>query len=144
MLITLFPYIQIFSLALCFETDVIYGIQKKTAAIHRICGNIIVLCVVILRSWLSVVAVVNTLWAGQQWNHGVIPGLDKRFFSSVVSRLHLGDSHPPIRWVLGVKWSVCKAYHSPPSLVEVKNKWRYTSSAPYTFIVCIICPYPQC
>jgi len=118
--------------------------RKRPLAIHRVCGNIIVLCVLILRSWLSVVAVVNTLWAGQQGNPGVIPGLDQRFFSSVVSRLHLGTSHPPVRWVLGVKWSVCKAYHSPPSLVEVKNKWRYISSAPCAFIACLICLHPQC
>ena len=46
--------------------------RKRPHAIHRICGNIIVLCVLTLRSWLSVVAVVTTLWAGQPGNHGEI------------------------------------------------------------------------
>ena len=119
--------------------------RKRSHAIHRICGNI-VLCVLTLRCWLSVVAVVTTLWAWQLGNPEVIPGLNKRFFSSLVSRLLLGSIHPPVRWVLGVNWSVCKVYHSPPSVVEVKNKWRYTSIAPYAFIAyfTLICPLPEC
>jgi len=56
----------------------------------------------------------------------------ERFFSSLVSRLLLGAIHP-LWWVLGVKWSVCKAYHLPPSVVEAKNRWRYTYSAPYAY-----------
>ena len=136
-----------FSLALCFETDVIVVFRKRPHAIHRICGNIIVLCVLTLRSWLSVVAVVTTLWAGQPGNHGVIPGLDKRIFSSLVSRLLLTAIHPPVWWVLGVKWSVCKVYHLPPSVVEAKNRWRYTYSAPYAYpfmpYFTFFCPFPQ-
>jgi len=35
--------------------------------------------------------------------------------------------------VLGVKWSVCKAYHLPPSVVEAKSRWRYAYSAAYAY-----------
>lgn len=140
MFITLFPYVQVFLFALCFETDVNCGIQKKTTCHTQ---N---MCVLILMSWLSVVAVVTTLWAWQQGNPGIFPGLDKRFFSSLVSRLLLGAVHPPARWVLGVNWSVCKAHHSSPAVVEVKNKWGGTPSAPYAFITffTLLCPHPQC
>jgi hypothetical protein len=64
----------------------------------------------------------SALRAWQPGDSGVIPGLDRTFFSSLVSRLCLGAIHPPVKWVLAVKWSVCKAYHSPSSVVEVKNK----------------------
>ena len=119
--------------------------RKRLHAIHRICGDIIVLCVLTLRHWLSLVSVVNTIWAWPPGNPGVIPDLDKRFFSSLVSRLRLVAIHP-FRWVMGFKWSVCKAYRSPPSVVEVKNKLSYTSIAPYASIAyfTLICPHPQC
>jgi hypothetical protein len=39
--------------------------------------------------------------------------------------------------VPGVKQTGCKADPSPPSVVEVKNRWRYTSSAAYAFIACL-------
>jgi hypothetical protein len=45
----------------------------------------------------------------------------------------LGSTQPPIQWVpgvlsLGVKRPGREADHSPPSIVEVKNAWSYTST----------------
>jgi hypothetical protein len=35
---------------------------------------------------------------------------------------------------LGVKRPECEADHSPPSSVEVKNAWSYTSTPQYVFM----------
>jgi hypothetical protein len=34
----------------------------------------------------------------------------------------------------GVKWQGCKAYHSPPTGVEVKKTQIYTFTPPYIFM----------
>jgi hypothetical protein len=54
-----------------------------------------------------------------------IPGRDKRPFSTA-TRLALGTTQPPIKWILGalsrgVKRQGRKAHHSPPYSAEVKN-----------------------
>jgi hypothetical protein len=51
-----------------------------------------------------------------------------------------GVHQPPIKWVLratslGVKWQGREANHSPPTSVEVKKTWVYTSISLYVFIV---------
>jgi hypothetical protein len=53
------------------------------------------------------------------------------------SRPALGPIQPPIQWVPavvspGVKRPWREADHSPPSNVEVKNAWRYTSTPQYS------------
>jgi hypothetical protein len=55
------------------------------------------------------------------------------FLFSTASRPTLGSTQSPIQWVPGafsqrVKRSGREADRSPPSSVEIKNAWRYTSS----------------
>jgi hypothetical protein len=62
-------------------------------------------------------------------------GSDKRFLSAPNSWPALGPTQPPIQWLPGiffpgVLWSESEAGHSPPSGVEVKNEWTYTSIHP--------------
>jgi hypothetical protein len=70
-------------------------------------------------------------------------GFDSRqelgiFHFAIQSRTALGPTQPPIQWVPavlspGVKRPGCEADHSPPSSVEVKNAWSYTSISPIRF-----------
>jgi hypothetical protein len=70
-----------------------------------------------------------------------IPELDSQqreyiLLCPITSRLVLGPTQPPIRWVLGVicpgkKWPGREAHHSPLSSVEVK-KAGTMSLLPYT------------
>jgi hypothetical protein len=51
------------------------------------------------------------------------------FFSlSMSSRQALRPTEPPIQLVTGVKRAGRERNHSPPTSVEVKNKWTYTST----------------
>jgi hypothetical protein len=52
---------------------------------------------------------------------GSIPVRGKIFLFSTVSRLVLWPTHPPLKWVPGVKWQGYEADHSVPSSAEVKN-----------------------
>jgi hypothetical protein len=56
-----------------------------------------------------------------------IPTGAKFYLSSKTSRLALG---PTQLFPRRVKWSQCESDHSPPSSVEVKNEWSYTSTDP--------------
>jgi hypothetical protein len=77
-------------------------------------------------------------WA-MGWPIGV-QGFDSRrelgiFLFTSASRTALGPIQPPIQCVPGVlslrvKRPVREADHSPPSSVEVKNEWSYTSTLP--------------
>jgi hypothetical protein len=73
-------------------------------------------------------------------------GLDKRgvgvrvplgsriFLFSTSSIPALGFTQPPIQWVPGVKRPGCEADRSPPTSVEVKKMWIYTSTPPYAAV----------
>jgi hypothetical protein len=57
------------------------------------------------------------------------------FLFTIMSRLALGPTQPPIQCIpgalsLGVKWLGCEADHSPPSSAEVKNAWGCTPIPP--------------
>jgi hypothetical protein len=74
-------------------------------------------------------------WLRPGWSEsgGSIPGGVGIFLFVTGSRPALGPTQPPIRWVPGalspeVKRPGREADHSPPSSVEVKNAWRYTST----------------
>jgi hypothetical protein len=59
-----------------------------------------------------------------------------RDFFTTMSRPTLRPIHPPIQWEPGplsieVKWLGHEADLSPPTSVEVKNTWNYTSITPY-------------
>jgi len=43
-------------------------------------------------TWDSSVHIVTTLWVGQQWNHGSLPGMAKKFAPSQ-------SIQPSIKWV---------------------------------------------
>jgi hypothetical protein len=67
------------------------------------------------------------------------PGRVRNFLFSSSSRPALGPIHLPIQWVPGalslvVKRPERKADHSPPTSVEVKKTWIYTSTPPYVFM----------
>jgi hypothetical protein len=67
------------------------------------------------------------------------PGKDKNFIFSTSSRPALGSTQPPIQWVPGalspeVKRQGREDDHSPPTCVEVKKMWIYTSTLPYAFM----------
>jgi hypothetical protein len=62
------------------------------------------------------------------------PGRCKIFLFSASSRLVLGPTQPPAQWVPGasspeVKRPWCETEHSPPTSVEAKNTWIYTSTS---------------
>jgi hypothetical protein len=64
----------------------------------------------------------------------------KNFHFSISSRLALGSTQPPIKWVPGssspgVKRQGREADHSPPTSAEVKETWIYTSTSSYAFMV---------
>jgi hypothetical protein len=60
------------------------------------------------------------------------PGRDKKFLFSTSSRPALGTTQPPTQWgagalSLGVKLPGREADHSPPTIVEFRIMWVYTS-----------------
>lgn len=54
------------------------------------------------------------------------------FIFSKISRLTLGQIHPPIQWV-----PVILTGNSLPSITKAKNKWMYTFVPPYAFVACM-------
>jgi hypothetical protein len=56
-----------------------------------------------------------------------------------VVQIGFGFTQPPIQWVPGALSSAVKrpgreADHSPPTSVEIKKIWIYTSNPPYAFM----------
>jgi hypothetical protein len=47
-----------------------------------------------------------------------------------VSKLALGPTQSPTKWVPDIKHLECTADYSPPSDAEVKIEWSYTSIPP--------------
>jgi hypothetical protein len=67
------------------------------------------------------------------------PGKIEIVLSSISSKPNMGPTQPPIQWVPvalspGVKRLGRVAGHSPPSSVEVKIMWIYTSCPSYVFM----------
>jgi hypothetical protein len=66
------------------------------------------------------------------------------FLFATAFRPALGPTQPPVQWVPGalspgVKRPGREANQSPPSSVEVKNAWRYTSTPQYGFMTwCLV------
>jgi hypothetical protein len=82
------------------------------------------------------------------WTIGVL-GFDSQrgleiFLFTIAARTALGSTQPPIQWVpgglsLGIKWPDHESDHSPPSSVQVKNAWSYTSTPQYAFMAwCLV------
>jgi hypothetical protein len=84
------------------------------------------------------------LLAGRPRGRSSSPGGSKNFNFSMWSRPALRPTQPPIQWVPGVlppgaKRPRREADHSPPTSVEVKKMWVYTSTPPYVFMTyCLI------
>jgi len=58
------------------------------------------------------------------------------FLFTALSKLALGPTQPPRKWVAGAPSPVvnrpgCKSDHSPLSSAEFKKTWIYTSTPPY-------------
>jgi hypothetical protein len=88
-------------------------------------------------SWDSAVGIANGYGMEGRGGHSSSSGRGEVFLLSTLSRPILGPTRTPIQWVPkslspGAKRSGCEAHHSPPAIVEVKNKWIYTSTPPYT------------
>jgi hypothetical protein len=79
------------------------------------------------------------LRAGRPRGRTSSPSKGKIFRLSTSSKPVLGPTPPPIQWVPGalspeVRRPGREADHSPPTSVEVKNTWIYTSTPPYAFM----------
>jgi hypothetical protein len=76
------------------------------------------------------------LLAGRPKGPSSSPCEVKNIHISMLSRLSLGSTQPPIQWVpgalsLGVKRQGREADLSPPSSAKVKKTWVYTFTLPY-------------
>jgi hypothetical protein len=90
----------------------------------------------VINSLIERPALIMLGWA-TDWSIGVL-GFDSRrglgiFLFTTVSRTALGPTQPPVQCVpgavsLGIKRPGREVDHSPPSIVEVKNAWSYTST----------------
>jgi hypothetical protein len=70
------------------------------------------------------------LWAGWPRSLNSSPSRGKSLLFSVLSRLILGATEPPIKWVLGKSFprsesTQGEADKSPPTSAEVNNTWNY-------------------
>jgi hypothetical protein len=72
------------------------------------------------------------------------PARVKNFLFPTLSRLALGPTQPPIKWVpgfltAGVKRPGSESDNSPPTSAEIKKTWTYTFTPPYAFVAqCLI------
>ena len=62
------------------------------------------------------------------------PGLESRTGQNI--QIGSYAHQPPIQCVPGIKWRDLEADHSPPSIAEIKNEWKYTSTPPIVHGVC--------
>jgi hypothetical protein len=95
----------------------------------------------------AVIAQLVERWA-TGWTFGVLEFDSRRglesFLFTTASRTALEPTQPPIQWLLRtlslwVKRPGREADHSPPSSVEVKNAWSYTSAPQYVFMaLCLV------
>jgi hypothetical protein len=79
------------------------------------------------------------LWAGRPRGQSSSPGRAKNFLFSMLSRLALEPTQPPIQWIPGalsqrVKRQGHEVNHSPPASTEIKKIWIYIFTPPYAFM----------
>jgi hypothetical protein len=84
----------------------------------------------------SAVSIMTELWAG--WLGFDFWQGQGFFLLTTAFRQALEPTHPPIKWLLRVKWPGCETNYSSPSSAEVKNMWSYTSTPPYVLACCLI------
>jgi hypothetical protein len=83
------------------------------------------------------------LLAGRTRGQNSRPSRVKYYLFSTSPRSVLGPTQPSIQWTPeafspGVKRPGREANHSPPTSIEVKKTWIYTSTPPYAFMALII------
>jgi hypothetical protein len=81
----------------------------------------------------SSVGIATRLRAGWPRNLSFIIGGARTFICSIRIRLAMGPTQPLIQLV---PWD--EAEHSLPPSAEVRNKWSYTSTPSYMFMVCCL------
>lgn len=101
---------------------------------HDVCPRI--------EPWRAAVAhiLVARLWAGRT---GFFSLQSAIFLFVTKSKPAVDPTQPPVQWYRGyfVRCNAAsrRTNHSPPSSVEVKNSWSYTSTSTYVFITwCLI------
>jgi hypothetical protein len=97
-----------------------------------------IICLLILsRNLDSAVGIAICYWLDDREVRVRVSEGARIFFMS--SRPVLEPTQPPIQWVLGalspgVKRTEHEADYSPPTSIEVKKTWMYTSTSPYAFM----------
>jgi hypothetical protein len=59
----------------------------------------------------------------------------------VVGMFATASRPTPVALSSGVQWPESGTRHSPPSIVEVKNAWSYSSNPPYVFMTLYLILY---
>jgi hypothetical protein len=98
-----------------------------------------------IRSYRTVDLHTSSLLQSLRFQMVLLCNRDWEFFSTPLRPdRDWGPTKPSIQWVLGaltvgVKRPRREAYHSPPSNVEVKNAWSYTSNPQYDIMTwCLV------
>jgi hypothetical protein len=89
--------------------------------------------------WDSAIGIVTGYGLGDRGVRALVLVGARIFYISMLSRLGLEPTQPPIKWISGalspgVKWPRRQADHSPPTSAKVKKMWVYTSVFPYIFM----------
>jgi hypothetical protein len=122
-------------MSVCLRVPLIVATQRAVSVSMFSPNNIFVFYAVRVKSRNSPVGIATGYGLNDQGIKVRVPG-GKNFYFSMLSRLALRPTQPPIQWLsrtlsLGVKRPGRGAAHSPPTSAEVMKMWSYTSTPPY-------------